>query len=644
MKKIFLTTLLLTVLNTVIYAQTIETRMCYADTTAFSFSGEWQYLSTDVFLFNGHQFSKVINDIYLPSGKKGKKRTLEEKLEYLYITAQLMNVKYFGDNDIVYPLFNFQISNDKDSKYQTFVSENIESIRIIDNLPLYSAGNNIDAKIEVKAITSSDKDGIMGFFGRQLQVLASTGGFGKPILALIGEMGNFIESNAKKKEYRFSSTIRLFEQKNFDTRLHSIRIYAIVTPNTPNLRLNTASLNKFMDTCRGSELTRADLEKLIPFRNYPLIIVANYKSLYKLDGISGDEVNLANIDKRKVNVENNYRDKLIGDETYRQEKTFTGFLTIFANFKSQIELYTLNARTGNIDAANNALGSIVQSYIGLLNEYDLINFKYKDNSVFNKSFKSEYSSIMDFAAYYLENDPTLRGVRLMCATLVELNKSGIPRKPEDQEKTLRNLHQIDNFNNDFKTKTKEGQNIINQINSIENSLFAQEFNPLIARLNSTPVKEGVKDETVTALNEKIASSSCRICRDRTQEAVKHYYNRLEDIQKTSRKKEYTELSRETELKLMDYIKISDMIKNNLSVKYQPETREYNTFSKTVDEIDSDINALKDAARVNLNDKNSQAIESMISGIRTLIESVELKIEFVRKNNPALMTENGKENE
>jgi hypothetical protein len=618
--------------------------MCYADTTAFSFSGEWQYLSTDVFLFNGHQFSKVINDIYLPSGKKGKKRTLEEKLEYLYITAQLMNVKYFGDNDIVYPLFNFQISNDKDSKYQTFVSENIESIRIIDNLPLYSAGNNIDAKIEVKAITSSDKDGIMGFFGRQLQVLASTGGFGKPILALIGEMGNFIESNAKKKEYRFSSTIRLFEQKNFDTRLHSIRIYAIVTPNTPNLRLNTASLNKFMDTCRGSELTRADLEKLIPFRNYPLIIVANYKSLYKLDGISGDEVNLANIDKRKVNVENNYRDKLIGDETYRQEKTFTGFLTIFANFKSQIELYTLNARTGNIDAANNALGSIVQSYIGLLNEYDLINFKYKDNSVFNKSFKSEYSSIMDFAAYYLENDPTLRGVRLMCATLVELNKSGIPRKPEDQEKTLRNLHQIDNFNNDFKTKTKEGQNIINQINSIENSLFAQEFNPLIARLNSTPVKEGVKDETVTALNEKIASSSCRICRDRTQEAVKHYYNRLEDIQKTSRKKEYTELSRETELKLMDYIKISDMIKNNLSVKYQPETREYNTFSKTVDEIDSDINALKDAARVNLNDKNSQAIESMISGIRTLIESVELKIEFVRKNNPALMTENGKENE
>jgi hypothetical protein len=638
MKKIFVTLLLIVIFRVSSDAQTVETRMCFADTTAFHFSGEWQYLSTDVFLFNGHKFDKVINDIYLPSTKKGKKKILAgEKLEYLYITAQLMNVKYFGDNDVVYPLYNFQISNDNESKYQTFVSENIEAIRIIDNLPLYSAGNNIDAKIDVKALTYKDRDNIMGFFGRQLQNLAQTGGIGKPILALIGEMGNFIESNAKKKEYRFSSTIRLFEQKSFDTRLHSIRIYVMTTPNTPNIHMNTTTLSKFMDTCTVTELTKADLEKLLPYKTYPMIIVANYKSLYRLDGISGDEVNFANIDKRKVNVENNYRDKLINDDTYKQEKTFTDFLTIFANFKSQIELYTLNARTGNIDAANNALGSIVQSYVGLLNEYNLINFKYKDNNIFVKSFKSEYASIIDFASYYLENDPILRGVKGLCSTLVDLNRSGIPLKPADQENVLRNLRHRDNLNGDFNAKTKEGQNITTLINQIENSLFVQEFNPMILKLNSTPVKEDVKDENVTYLSEKMSSTSCQICRDRTQDAIKHYYNRLEELQKVNKLKEYTELSRNTEMSLFGYEKTLVLLKNNLN-KYQQGSMEFNAYGRRISEIERDVNNLKDIIAVNLSDKNSQTIESANTKIFNLTDSVNANIEFIKQKSPALLEE------
>jgi hypothetical protein len=638
MRRIFVTWLLIVIFHVASEAQAIETRMCFADTTAFPFSGEWQYLSTDIFLFNGHKFDKVINDIYLPSTKKGKKKVLgNEKLEYLYITAQLMNVKYFGNNDVVYPLYNFQISNDSESKYQTFVSENIEAIRIIDNLPLYSAGNNIDAKIDVKALTSSDKDNIMGFFGKQLQNLASTGGIGKPILALIGEMGNFIESNAKKKEYRFSSTIRLFEQKSFDTRLHSIRIYVMLTPNTPNIHMNTTSLSKFMDTCTVAELTKADLERLLPYKAYPMIVVANYKSLYKLDGISGDEVNFANIDKRKVNVENNYRDKLISDETYKQEKTFTDFLTIFANFKSQIELYTLNARTGNIDAANNALGGIVQSYVGLLNEYNLINFKYKDNNIFIKSFKSEYASIIDFASYYLENDPTLRGVKIMCSTLIDLNKSGIPLKPADQEHALRNLRHRDNLSGDFNTKTKEGQNITTLINQIENSLFAQEFNPLIAKLNSTPVKEDGRDENVIQLSEKMSSTSCQICRDRTQDAIKHYNNRLEEVQKANKLKEYTELSRKTELSLIGYEKTLILLKNNIN-KYSQGSVEFNSYSRRISEIERDINNLKDIIATNMSDKNSQTIESANAKIVSLTDSINVNIEFIKQNSPALLEE------
>jgi hypothetical protein len=390
-----------------------------------------------------------------------------------------------------------------------------------------------------------------------------------------------------------------------------------------------------MDTCTVAELTKADLGKLLPYKTYPMIVVANYKSLYQLDGISGDEVNFASIDKRKVNVENNYRDKLISDDTYKQEKTFTDFLTIFANFKSQIELYTLNARTGNIDAANNALGGIVQSYVGLLNEYNLINFKYKDNNIFIKSFKSEYSSIIDFASYYLENDPTLRGIKVMCATLVDLNKNGIPLKPTDQENALRNLRHRDNLSNDFNTKTKEGQNITTIINQVENSLFAQEFNPRIAKINSTPVDENVKDENVTQLSEKMSSTSCQICRDRAQDAIKHYYNRLEDLQKVNRLKVYAELARNAEMALFNYDKTLVLLKHNVN-RYPQGSMEFNAYSRRIAEIERDINNLKDIVAVNMNDKNSQTIESANTKILNLTDSLNVNISFIQQNSPALL--------
>jgi hypothetical protein len=275
--------------------------------------------------------------------------------------------------------------------------------------------------------------------------------------------------------------------------------------------------------------------------------------------------------------------------------------------------------------------------VGLLNEYNMINFKYKDNNIFIKSFKSEYASIIDFASYYLENDPTLRGVKVMCATLVDLNKNGIPLKPSEQENALRNLRHVDNIKGDFNTKTKEGQNIITLIHQIENSLFAQEFNPLIAKLNSTPVREDIKDENIAQLNEKISSTSCQICRDRTQDAVKHYYNRLEDLQKANRLKEYAEMSRNAEMSLFNYEKILILLKHNITV-FPQESMEFSAYSRRISEIERDINNLKDVIITNVNDKNSETIESTNAKIISLTDSINVNIDFIRQNSPALLKE------
>lgn len=631
-------TLLVICFSNMCFSQgTIETRLCFSDTTSFPFTGEWQYLSTDIFLLNGQQFNRVINDLYVNPKKKGKNRGLaNEELEYLYMTAQLMNVKYFGDNDVVYPLYNFQINKDKENKYQTHVSDNIESIRIIDNLPLYAASNNIDAKIDVKAITYNDRDNILGFFGKQLQNLAAVGRPSFAVLSLIGEMGSFIESNARKKEYRFSSTIRLFEQKNFDQRLHSVRVYVMTTPNSPSPRLNTVDLSNYLDTCSIGELNKELIMRLLPFRTYPLIVIANYKSVYHMQGVSGDEVNFSTIDKRKVNIENNYRDKLISEDTYRQEKNFTDFLTVFANFKNNLELYTLNARTGNADAAKIALGSVVQGYISLIQEYDVVNFKYKSNSTFKSTFKTEYASIVDFAGFYLENDHNLRSIKSMSNTLLSLNKNGIPQKPEDKENVLRALRGIDNLTVDFQTKTKEGQNISLLISQVENSLFLQVFRDDIAKLDTSPVTSE-RNELLTRLSEKQGATNCKLCRDRVQASIKNYFDRLEVKNKTEVNIKYKAFITEKEPLLINLVRIGNAIHSNMSTVFPDKGNlEAEAYERRIKELDRDIDNLKNLIYSNVDDKSSIVISSLMQKIEETIKAINTNIQFIQTNKPNLI--------
>ena len=99
-------------------AQTnIEPYLLYADTVTFPFTSEWQYLSTDIFLFNPDKFGDVINELDFyeySSGKKRKKKkkSSEEWIEYLFITASLRNVRFFGDAEVTYPLYHFNLASD----------------------------------------------------------------------------------------------------------------------------------------------------------------------------------------------------------------------------------------------------------------------------------------------------------------------------------------------------------------------------------------------------------------------------------------------------------------------------------------------------------------------------------------------------
>lgn len=630
-KKIIIALIVLPIiwLDTLHAQLSIETRLCYADTTRFQFTGEWQYLSTDIYLFNGNKFSRVINELgEKGSPRKRKKGLAEERLEYLYITAQLINVKFFGDANVVYPLYNFRINKDKNEKYETLVSDNIENIRIIDNLPLYSASDKIDAKINVNAITQNDRDNIMGVIGAQLRNLANLMRPSNAVLALIGEMGSFIESNSKKKEYKFSSTIRLFEQKNFDTRLHSIRIYAITSANSYPVRINDEKLKKYFDTCKMPDLSRGLLEKLIGYNTYPLIVVANYKSLYRMESISGDEVTFAGIDRRKVNIENNYRNKLISEETYKQERDFIDFLTVFANFKSQLELYTLNARMGNADAAMNALGTTTQQYCMLLDAFERINYKYRNNKTFTSVFKSEYASILDFATFYLENDHNLRAAKTMVATMGDLNSKGLPKLPTELEMALRNLRFIDNMNAEFKVKAKEGQSIAMWIDTLEKELLNRVFSADIAVVKLMPSVNERKD-ILQRLKERMGTTHCLSCREQATNAIKDYNVRVEALQRAEALESLDSLVQTTKLLRNTYSsKVSTMVATLGGIKLTDNSNalhklQYQQINTMLLETSRDIENLNQYLAADVKDKSIDIIKSLgekIQQTSTLIYS------------------------
>ena len=61
-------------------AQTnIEPYLLYSDTVTFPFTSEWQYLSTDIFLFNPDKFGDVINELDFYEYAAGKKRRKKKK-------------------------------------------------------------------------------------------------------------------------------------------------------------------------------------------------------------------------------------------------------------------------------------------------------------------------------------------------------------------------------------------------------------------------------------------------------------------------------------------------------------------------------------------------------------------------------------
>jgi hypothetical protein len=553
--------LFFTLLNYAGQAQTgIQTRLAYTYQDKFDFSDEWQYLSTDIYLFNGSKFTRVVNE--LENGAGRDKKNYRQNLEYLFISAQLKNIKVFGNDNVIYPLYNFTVGTDK-KEYTTEISDNIEVIRIIDKLPVSDESKNIDATISAKAITNDNSGEMFNIVSSQLLNISKLANPTGALLSLVGEFGNLLGSTSKKKEYRFSSTIRLYEGQDFDTRLHSVRIYMLVPPDAKAPTLRMARFAEYLGS-GVSNLDRKKLEDLVNYKDYPYLVIANYKSLYKTDVLSGNEINSELIEKRKQKINNAHDAGLVKDETYKQEMYYIEYLRTFAELKQNLNNYKLNYKNNVSEANSRTLFSIIQSYRGLKNIQRQREKEFAKNSTFQTIFKPEYQAIAATADLYLEGDHNLKNSKDLVLTLLELDTE-IKNNPNaaKREVYLAKLNSVELPGKDFLSATIEGEAIIRYIKQLEELQYKELFEKDVNRLAQLPAT----DENLPIRNsllEKAGATKCLHCREQVKETVLAFNKRYEAAKAEEAAKKAEELRKLADQKISEFLKKKYCIENNLN--------------------------------------------------------------------------------
>lgn len=541
----------------------IETRLAYNYLDKFEFTDEWQYLSTDMYLFNPRQFSKVVNELEQGTTKARKKDFIH--LESLFISAQIKNAKLFGQEPVVYPLYNFALDNSK-KEITTHISDHIDAIRILDKLPLATDERNIDAQIDAKLVTADSREWFFNVIANQLSNIAALPTPQTAMLSLVGEFGNLLRNSAKRQEYKFSSTIRLYEGQNFDTRLHSVRIYVFVPSFAKFTPLRTAKLTELLSNSpQGFERQR--LEAAINYKDYPILVVANYKSLYKMDVLTGSEITSETIERRNLRIEQAYNTGLVSEDAYKQEKYFVEFLKNFADFKQNLNNYRLNYKNNSPEANAKTMFTVIQNYKQLKTLAQQRDNEFSRNHTYQRIFKGEYQTILSNADTYMESDYNLRNGKELVNTLLELDQGQTrPFSVAQREAYLNKLYSVELPGPEFLASTMEGQNLNRQLSRLESAQYSDVFAKEVTRLREAPPTE----ENINLRNslvEKGSSTKCRTCREEIKQAMVQFNQRWEAQQLEKERSRLQELRPQIDRKIIAYLKQDACMDNAFKTQF-----------------------------------------------------------------------------
>lgn len=612
--------------------QYIKTVKQYSRTTNFAFTNEWQYVSTDLYLFNANKFNYLIKNIN-PGGKKkgvfNKKN--KDEIKNIMVTAQLDGMGEL--DDLTYPIFNFVVTTNEDGDQQAQVTEP-EAIRIVDNAPVSSVSDYIGAKIQVSIYSEKNKPEIYKFVAQQLQTAANFSAASTTDIALgvVGEIGKMMESDAAGKQYQFESTIRFYEEQNFDRHLHSITIFVFQPSYYGGTNFDTTEIGNFFDTTKLAFVEKDKLEKIIDHSIYPYLVAVNYRSKYKPE--ISDNIDFDMLKVRAAKNESNYKNDAISRDIYLQEKSLIDFLNVFAQFQVDVNTYELNYKAKITEDYTIQLFIILQDYWKLKNTFATISKAYAGNPLFENEFKELYNRYLTKANLMFEGNSALRSIREHVETLYALEKSAVIASDSAQyEDYIRKLRATNlpkrEYNSDEATITRHW------INTIENDLYTEYFFPTVNELSGMPVIPQTY-EKVQKLMIQSSTSYCELCKLNVEEFTNEFKLDYNEYLYVEANRELVKLKNNARIKIFEYSKKHNCIQNNID---STSTEELPEHLKLVQETLNQTTVKRNELYILVNEKGNftthEEIQNKITKIKNISNEIEANFKSICTSSPEL---------
>ncbi len=624
----FLILILILSLSTALKSQEIiKTVRVYNKQVDFNFTGEWQYISTDLYLFNENRFNKMINDLYVPKSKRLKKKA--EVVENVLITTTLDGLKNY--ENIEYPIYNFRVTRDESGKYNTQASSS-EVIRIIDNFPISSINNYIGAKVKVDVITSKNKSYLYKLVASQLQNISDLSNPTDAAMQLVGEFGKMMERDAAGKEYHFESTIRLYEEQDFNKRFHSLSIFVFAPSTIYSPSFDTLAISEFITNASNPTISRAVLKKNIRNSSYPFMVTVNYKSKYIPE--IPDVVDFETLKIRKAKCENNYQSGLINREIYNQEKLLIEFFEIFAQLKLDVNNYELDYKNKISEDYSRHSFIIMQDLLHLKNFHREILISYTNNPVFENKFRQIYDDFIGKAEIFLEANNKLRDIKYLVNTFMSLEyNTNLTLDSLNREEYLRSLYSVNLPQREKNSNEVKSMNF--WISQLENNHFDKIYSPKIDALLSLEINpESYK--LALELENSMRNTNCVLCRERVITIIEEFKKSYADYEKQMAFNQLEDLKTATKGTLYEISKKETYISKNLEQNYFDEMPAHiDLIAQDFTALLKDKEELQDLLKKDYYYSELEEIESTFEMIKLISTKLVNGFETICKQEPDL---------
>ena len=614
----------------------IETREIFKTQTDYKFSNEWQFISSDLYLFNANKFNTILNKTN-PTKRKNKflffKKKNKDIIKNIMVTA---NLDGLGNLDkLTYPLFNFVVKKDDDGNYNIQVTDP-EVIRIVDDVPISVINGYIGVKINVNIYSDKNKPEIYKFISEQLQVASSLTAVNTADAALkvVGEIGKMMENDAAGKQYEFSSTIRIYEEEQFDKQINSISVFVFTPSDIRTIKFNTRNIEKFMDTARVSKLTKSEIKKLINIYGYPYLVAVNYRTKYRPK--ITDDIDENSLNQRTIENETQYKNKLRSREVYLQEKSLIDFLQHYVQLKKDIGTYELNYNTKSTEDFTIQLFNILQDYWKLKNTFDIIDKSNKDDSLYKNQFKPIYQRYLVNASLQFEFNSELRAVREHVETIHFLeNKEYTNPESATTEDFLRKLKTI---KIPQREQNSEEANITKRwISNLENEQYASNFLPYINQYKKLPINQESLD-IIQNFKLESTKSYCELCKINVNKFVEDYMKKYDEHNYIVAQQTQAQIITNSKQYVFNFSKKTECIGNTIDSLYPTdiETPDNITLVKNnLNIIKDKINNLNTLITSNENYITTDEIYAFIKKVNDLTAEIKSDLGIICKNEPEL---------